>query len=330
MSGFTFRPAKREDTPLIIGIAGPTKSGKTYSALRLAMGLADGGVIAMLNTEGKRGEQYADSFSYMNCNMEKPFSPERYGEGVAAFKALKPAVGIIDSGTHLHDGPGGLLEYHEAELDRIAGKGADYKRRERCNYSAWIKPKAAENAMVYSMLELECPMIICFRAKEKLLIVTGKDPVNLGWQPIVSDRVAYETIFTLVLPPHSRGVPDLDISEMRDPFDKIVPRGKPIDEELGRRLAEWSRGHAATQKATPTTPKPPTGNVDTNSVMRAFMEEFQEALQPVLKGQAKVLIEIYLKEQGYKRDDGTTGLSLVPPELFEEFRKGAIAFAKQQ
>jgi hypothetical protein len=29
-----FRPAKRENTPLIIGLAGPTKSGKTYSAHR--------------------------------------------------------------------------------------------------------------------------------------------------------------------------------------------------------------------------------------------------------------------------------------------------------
>ncbi len=30
MSGFTFRPAIREQTPMIVGLAGPSKSGKTY------------------------------------------------------------------------------------------------------------------------------------------------------------------------------------------------------------------------------------------------------------------------------------------------------------
>ena len=44
----------------------------------------------------------------------------------------------------MHDGPGGLLEYHDAELDRIAGK-TDWNKRDKCNFTAWIKPKAAEN-----------------------------------------------------------------------------------------------------------------------------------------------------------------------------------------
>ncbi len=249
LTPFVFRPAKRENTPLIVGIAGPTKSGKTFSALRLAMGLANGGSIAMLNTEGKRGEQYADNFAYLNCNMDAPFGCDRYEQAIIAIRALKPAVAIVDSGTHMHDGPGGLLEQHENELTRMAGD--DYKKREKCNYTAWIKPKRSENQMVYTMLTLECPLIICFRAKEKLQIISGQSPINLGWQPIVSERVAFETIFTLVLPPHSKGVPDLALSEMRDPFDKMIPEGKPIDEELGRRLTEWARGGATAKPGEP-------------------------------------------------------------------------------
>jgi hypothetical protein len=35
---------------------------------------------------------------------------------------------------------------------------------------------------------------------------------------------------------------------MREPFDTIVPRDRPIDEELGRRLTEWSRGSASIQR----------------------------------------------------------------------------------
>ncbi len=241
---FVFRPAKREDTPLIIGIAGPTKSGKTYSALRLAQGLANGGTVAMLNAEGKRGEQYADKFNYVNCNIDMPYSPERYTEALTAMKSLNPAVGIIDSASHMHDGPGGLLEYHDAELDRLS-KGDDAKR-ERNNFTAWIKPKAAENQFIYAMLGCGFPIILCFRAKEKLKIQGGgRPPIDLGWQPIAGERIAFETIFTLMLPPHSKGVPDLEISEMREPFDTLVPKGKPIDESLGKILMDWSKNVAA-------------------------------------------------------------------------------------
>ena len=245
---FSFRPAVREKTPLIIGLAGPTKSGKTYSAHRLAQGLAAGGVIAMLNAEGARGHQYADKFKYVACDIEPPFSPSRYTEAIAAAKALNPAVLIVDSASHMHDGPGGMLEFHDTELDRMAGKD-DYKKRERMTWTAWIRPKADENQFIYAMLGLKCPVILCFRAKEKLKIVSGKPPIDLGWQPIASDRVSFETIFTLVLPPHCKGVPDLSISEMREPFDTMVPAGKALDEDLGRALGAWAAGGAAPAQA---------------------------------------------------------------------------------
>lgn len=251
MSNFTFRPATRENTPLIIGIGGPTKSGKTYSALRLATGLANGGQIAMLNCEGPRGHQYAEKFNYGACDLEPPFRATRYVEVMEEARKIKPAVLIIDSGSHMHDGPGGCLEWHEEELDRMAG--TDWKKRERATFAAWVKPKAAENAFIYSMLGMDCAVVLCLRAKEKIKLVKGKDPIDLGWQPIVGERVAFETIFTLMLPPHSKGVPDLEISEMREPFDALVPAGKQIDEQLGEQLAAWARGTAKQPKAA--TPK---------------------------------------------------------------------------
>src|SRR6185437_10791882 len=132
MSPVTFRPAKRQNTPLIVGLAGPTKSGKTYSAHRLAIGLAQGGPVAMINAEGAKGHQYSDRFDYLATDLEAPYRPARYTEALKAALALepRPAVVIIDSLSHMHDGPGGVLEYHEDELDRIAGP-TDWKKRER-------------------------------------------------------------------------------------------------------------------------------------------------------------------------------------------------------
>lgn len=237
---YTFRPAVRENTPLIIGLAGPTKSGKTMSALRVATGLANGGTIAMINAEGLRGHQYADKFKYVTCDLNPPFRPSSYTDALKAAASLKPAVVIIDSVSHMHDGPGGVLEWHEEILDRMAGN--DRGKRDKCTFTAWVEPKASENQFIYEMLGMKCPVVLCLRAKEKIKIVSGQAPIDLGWQPIVGERVAFETIFTLMLVPHSKGVPEMRFSEMREPFDTLVPKGRPIDESLGRKLAEWSAG----------------------------------------------------------------------------------------
>jgi len=234
---FHFRPARREHTPLIIGLAGPTKSGKTYSAHRIAQGLASGGPVAMINAEGAKGHQYADEFEYVATDIEAPFRPERYTEALKAALEIKPAVVIIDSVSHMHDGPGGILEYQRDEKERMGGS-------DRVNFTAWIKPKAAENQFIYTMLSADCHLVLCMRAKEKIKIVEGAKPIDLGWQPIAGERVAFETIFTLLLPPHSKGAPDLSISEMRKPFDTLIQSGRQLDEQTGAALREWAAGGA--------------------------------------------------------------------------------------
>lgn len=235
-----FRPAVRAQIPCVVGLAGPSKSGKTNSAHRLAKGMAAGGRVVMINTEGPKGHLYADNFTYEAYDLTPPFTPERYTEALLAAAKLNPAVVIIDSASHMHDGPGGMIEYHDAELDRLAGE--DWKKRQANNFTAWIKPKKAENAFIEQMLLLPCHVVLCFRAKEKLRIVRGKEPENLGWQPIAGDRITFETLFTLTLPPYSKGVPDLAISEMRTPFDRMIRDGQQIDEGLGERVAAFARG----------------------------------------------------------------------------------------
>src|SRR5437870_13485663 len=49
--GFEFRPAKREDVGLLIGLSGGTGSGKTFTAMRLPKGLR---AIASLRSATQR------------------------------------------------------------------------------------------------------------------------------------------------------------------------------------------------------------------------------------------------------------------------------------
>ncbi len=299
---FHFRPAKREHTPLIIGLAGPTKSGKTYSAHLLAKGLAGGGPVAMINAEGAKGHQYADEFDYLALDITPPFRPERYTEALQAALALdpKPAVVIIDSLSHMHDGPGGLLEYHSDELDRMAGN--DQGKRARMTWAAWIKPKAAENEFIYTMLGSDCHIVACFRAKEKIKIVKGADPIDLGWQPIAGERVAFETIFTLTLPPHSKGRPDLAASEMRKPFDSLIPAGEALTEATGATLAAWAAGGAASEPA-----------IDSLAVIEARLLEHAElagtsdavteAIEKARQDKSDAQFAVWLRQQGRRLDD---------------------------
>lgn len=268
----SFRPATRENTPIVAGLAGPTKSGKTKSAHRLAQGIAQGAPVAMINTEGAKGHQYADQFQYIAADLTAPFRPQRYTEALKAALALspRPAVVIIDSLSHMHDGPGGILEWHEEELDRLAGD--DKKRRERSTWTAWIRPKAAENEFIYTMLGADCHLILCFRAKEKIKIVTGKPPIDLGWQPIAGERVAFETLFTLVLPPHCKGVPDLSISEMREPFDTLIPQGQQLSEKTGEAIAKWATGTGENGRGPAKQTAPPITPDTLQSLLAASME----------------------------------------------------------
>jgi hypothetical protein len=57
---FSFRPAVRESVSLLIGLSGGTGSGKTYSAMRLAHGIAGDQPFAVIDTEAGRAKHYAD------------------------------------------------------------------------------------------------------------------------------------------------------------------------------------------------------------------------------------------------------------------------------
>ncbi len=199
----------------------------------------------MINTEGKRGHQYADKFKYLVGDLTEPFSMKKYEEAIKAAGAINPAVIIIDSISHAHEGIGGMLDQHDKELDRLAG--TDYKKRERMTWAAWVKPKQDEATMINSILQMGCHIILCFRAKEKIRIMKGQEPIDLGWQPIASDRIHFETAFTLILPPHSEGTPDLKASEFRDPYNTMI-KGDQLNEVLGKCLAEWASGGIKSEK----------------------------------------------------------------------------------
>src|SRR3954454_21757057 len=101
--------AKRESTPLLIGLVGPSGGGKTKSALRLAAGIQKvrGGKLVGVDSEARRMLHYADEFSLTYLEFRPPFSSRRYLEALqAAAEKAEGGVVILDSTSHEHEGEG--------------------------------------------------------------------------------------------------------------------------------------------------------------------------------------------------------------------------------
>ena len=257
---FTFRPAARENVSLLIGLSGASGSGKTYTAMRLAHGIAGGRPFAVIDTEAGRAKHYADQFKFDHGDLTPPFTPDRYAEAIAAAdKAGYPAI-VVDSTSHEWAGEGGILDWQEHELQRMAGD--DYKKREACKMAAWIKPKMAHKHMVQRLLQVRAHLILCFRAEPKIEMVRGADGkmeirekqslTGLhGWIPICEKNLPYELTASFLLMADKPGVP-LPIKLQAQHRD-LFPLDQPITKASGERLAAWARGGVA-----PTAPTPPT------------------------------------------------------------------------
>lgn len=267
---FTMQPGIRHQVPLFIGLIGPSGGGKTRSALRLAVGMQTvvGGEIVFINTEGPRGTMDLDLFrkpdgspaiTYMP--FDAPYASLDYLAAIRQARQSGAKTIVIDSLSHEHEAEGGMLDFHEAELQRMAGD--DYGKRERMQMLAWAKPKAARRELLTrGIMQADVNVIACFRAKETSKPVketftrqdgsTGtKNTVQqMGFTPIGGDEFWFEMSLRCLLLPGCNGVPTWNpehaaeklAARRPDHLCDIVPDGAQLSEAVGARLAEWARG----------------------------------------------------------------------------------------
>jgi hypothetical protein len=269
---FEIKTANRSRVPILIGLIGPSGSGKTKSALRLATGIVrvTGGRIGVIDTEANRAKHYApkrgekadppSTFDFDHLEFKAPFSPLDYLDAVKSMVSSGVTTVVVDSTSHEHEGPGGVLEWHDSLSRELAAKWRI--SFEKAQMSAWGEPKAARRRLLNEIVQMPINVILCFRAKEKLEIVTGKSPIALGWMPIAGDEFVYEMTANMLLPPNSKGIPRLlpsmegekQMAKIPDYFEAMIKSGKQIDEQMGEDMAKWAAGDAPT--AAPQVPPP--------------------------------------------------------------------------
>lgn len=285
----TFARAVRENVPLIIGLAGPSGSGKTYSAMRLAAGIAQGKPFAVIDTEAGRAKHYADAFAFDHADLRPPFRPSAYADAIHAAQQAGYPVIVVDSFSHEHAGEGGLLDWHEEELDRMAKD--NWQKRESCNMAAWIKPKMEHKQMVSRLLQLRAHVILCFRAEQKVEIEKGSDgrthivPKKIAsgfsdWIPICEKNLLYELTASFLLTPDKPGFPKP--IKLQEQMRTFVNLSAPLDEQAGQKMAAWALGGAPVKRQEMQAPAGEDGGATHEDVGRP--QQGPDALPPCVSG----------------------------------------------
>lgn len=249
---FTDAPAVRREVPLFVGMVGSSSSGKTFSALRLATGIqrVTGGEIFIVDTENGRAEMYAENFpGFRHVPFDAPYSPMDYQAAVEHCISRGAKVIVIDSMSHIHEGEGGLLEWHENEVERLSG--GNPSKINAVQMLAWSRPKQAQKRFMQTLLKQRVHTIMCFRADNKLEVEKGKEPKKLGWQPIADKRFLYELTVNFLFYPGCKGTPRLLETAGEDErwlvktplfFQNLLKTPRQIDEAMGEEMARWARG----------------------------------------------------------------------------------------
>lgn len=192
MGVLNIRPVQSGQSKAVIGIAGQSGDGKTYTALLMARGMVSkASEIGFLDTENKRGSLYADILDepFLIGDLYPPFSPSRYATAIREFQDAGVKVLVIDSVTHEWEGEGGC--------DDIAnGLKPDGTARKMAN---WIGAKREHKQFMNVLLQSNMDIICCIRAREKTDFKNPNQPISLGIQPICEKNFMFEMTASVLL-----------------------------------------------------------------------------------------------------------------------------------
>lgn len=236
----SFTRAIRKSSPMLVGISGVSGSGKTYSSLLLAAGLAGpNGRVGFIDTENGRGTMYADSpgivaalpRGYQISQLDPSFAPERYIDRIAEAEKAGINVLVIDSTSHEWEGIGGCCEI--AEIKKLRGM------------PNWALAKMQHKRFMNHCLSSNMHLIFCLRARDKVKIVKigGKDEiVPVGIQPIAEKNFMFEMTVSLQIDEHTHFATPIKVP---DPLKALFPGGKMLTKQDGERMRQWNETGAA-------------------------------------------------------------------------------------
>jgi hypothetical protein len=331
---YEFRKATRSMVKLLIGLSGGTGSGKTWTSLVLAKGLSGGKRFGLIDTENGRASMYADFFDFDVLEITAPFTPDNYFDAIKAAEKRGYPVIVVDQFSHEWEGEGGILDEQLRIVDEMVERSkkagdtrADWQLAESHNMRAWAEAKAPHKRMMTHLTQMNCHLILNYRAEDKIELAKEKDARgNLktvirpkqsatgtdGWIPICERRMPFELTTSVLFKSDKPGVP-IPI-KLQEQHKKFFPGDRALTEADGVALAAWASGITPTVKQ----------DGITRDQALDFTEKFNGALIEKLKPVGKTLLSAWLKKQGLE------GLSGLRPEYFTDTLEAAVQYAKEQ
>lgn len=234
-NAFVFKKAERKRVKLKIGISAASGGGKTYSALRLARGLASSwDKVALIDTENGSGELYDHLGDYVVANFVPPFSPDRYISAIETAEKAGFEVCIIDSLSHEWEGQGGCLDI----VSRMGGK-----------YQDWSKVTPLHRKLIDKILQTPMHVIATTRKKTDWAVDTNEKgkltPRKLGTKDVQRDGIEYEWSLSFSLSQNHMATVDKDRTGIFSDRPEFM-----ITEDTGQELLAWANsGKEFDQKA---------------------------------------------------------------------------------
>lgn len=187
-----FKKAVRNKIKAKIALTGPTGSGKTYSAILLARGLAgETGTIAFIDTERDSARLYADLTDFDVDNLQPPFTVETFISKMKEAQSAGYDVLVIDSISHQWKGEGGMLD-QSSKKQKTSSKNS---------FTVWGELTPEHERFVSAILDLDMHVICTMRSKMEYVLEQddrGKAiPRKVGLSPIQGKDIEYE--FTVIL-----------------------------------------------------------------------------------------------------------------------------------
>jgi hypothetical protein len=236
-----FKKAERTKLWARVAIFGPSGSGKSYTALRIAKGLAQraGTRIAAIDTENRSLSKYADRFDFDVDDLGDK-TIDTYIESIKQCIKDGYKVLVIDSLTHCWKE---LLE----EIDRIASKSFGGN-----SWAAWSKGTPKQNKLIKTIVEFPGHLIVTMRSKTEWSLGKNEDGKNTvarnGMSPEQGKGIEYE--FDILMDINQGHIAEIQKDRTGKFQDKMIE--KP-GEEFGEALYDWLNSGNAPPPPPPTT-----------------------------------------------------------------------------
>lgn len=187
-SGFVFQPATKTGAKARVAVQGVSGSGKTWTSLSIAHGLAEGQRFAVIDTERGAASLYAgiNGIQFDVLQMHR-YDPRDLGKALDAAAEAGYDVVCVDSWSHFWKGTDGTLDQVERAKSRYSNN----------SFAGWKEGTPMQNDMVDALLAYPGHIVVTMRSQTEWVLQenekTGKrEPVRMGMRAEQRKGVEYE------------------------------------------------------------------------------------------------------------------------------------------